>query len=79
MQEVQFRNARTTERMRTKGCILCTVYLKLLREPERHPCARILNERPSMNTRCLVSWIEFCLVFHDDLQEGAEGLPYTKK
>ena len=65
--------------MRTTGCILRTVYLKLLREPERHPCARILNERPSMNTRCLESWIEFCLVFHDDVQEGSEGLPCTKK
>ena len=51
----------------------------MLREPERHPCARILNERPSMNTRCLVSWIEFCLVFHDDVQEGSEGLYRTKK
>ena len=32
-QEVQFRNARTTERMRTTGCILRIVYLKLLRTP----------------------------------------------
>ena len=32
-----------------------------------------------MNTQCVVSWIEFCLVFHDDVQEGSEGDPCTKK
>ena len=40
---------------------------------------RVHHESPLMNTRCLVSWIEFCLVFHDDVQEGSEGFPYTKK
>ena len=26
-----------------------------------------------------MTWIEFCLVFHDDVQEGSEGFPCTKK
>ena len=46
---------------------------------ERHRCARILSERPTMNTRCLVSWIEFCLVFHDDVLEDSDEFHCTKK